>query len=240
MRNWKWVVLDIDGVLIDVSESYDRTVKLTAEALLEELEVEASIPLRTLRSFRSRGRFGDDYQVTEALVLARIAPNPGGLRDQFPEGKGLDWIRERAGRRIDRDRIKPVFDELYLGDDRRDGLWRREKPLVGTDLLDRIRDQFKLGFFTGRSRQEVELASRVLGYRLRNVITGDQYRKPDPRALESLVGDEPGLYLGDTFNDRLLVENFREEGGNFSFIRIDEDNSAEEVLTRILNERREE
>lgn len=238
MKDPKWIVLDVDGVLIGVEESYDRAVKKTAEKLLANLGKGGSVSLEIIRDFRKKGQFGDDYGVTEGLVLAGLKGDLKKLVEEFPRGEELEWMRNQAGKRIGEENIRPIFDRLYLGGDdstSEDGLWRREKPLVDTSLLDEIARQFKLGYVTGRSRKELELASQVLNHTLSNTVTREDFRKPDPRALTQLVGEQTGVYVGDTHNDRLLVENYNENTeGCFEFIMIETDNSINRVLKNFL------
>lgn len=240
MKNWKWVVLDIDGVLIDVSDSYDLAVKRTAKTLLSKQGVDGELDLETIRSFRKRGKFGDDYKVTEGLILAKLSSNFDELIAKFPRGGDLDWVKNQTGVEIDKEDLRTRFDQFYLGDHsstksgERDGLWKREKAMVDPSLLDEINEEFSLGYVTGRNRKEVKLAEKILNYEIRNVVTREEFQKPDPRALETLVGEENGVYIGDTYNDKLLVENYNEEGPDFSFIQVDENNRINSFLTDIL------
>ena len=238
MTELEWVVLDVDGVMIAVEESYDLAVKKTAEKLLKDLGIEEDISLETIRDFRFKGKFGDDYQVTEFLVLATLDGIPEKLIEELPRGAGLNWIRNRVGTSIGESEVMSIFDRLYLGADgsaSEHGLWKREKPLVETSLLDRIDERFNLGFVTGRSREELELASRILDYHFSNAVTRNEFLKPNPDALASLVGTATGVYLGDTVNDELLVENFNEDtDGEFSFVLIDHDTSVNQVLKEII------
>ena len=236
MGDLTWVVLDIDGVLIDPSDSYDRAVKLTGELLLSEIDQDGAFKLDTIRKFRRKGRFGDDYRVTEGLVLAQLTSDFEGFINNFPRGHDLEWIRDEVGEEIGRKKVKKHFDRFYFGEEgESEGLWKEEKPFVDTTLLNRIDERFKLGYITGRNRDEVELAEQVMNYELSPVVTRDQYHKPDPRALAELVGDETGVYVGDTLNDRIFVENYNENGNDFTFIMVDEDNRPTEVLGRILD-----
>ena len=241
LNSWEWVVLDIDGVLIGVSESYDRAVELTAEKLLAELGADYQFSPTTIRSFRKKGQFGDDYKVTEGLVLAGTKENPEEFVAGFPAGKGLEWIRERTEMNIGRDRVKEIFDRYYLGGKYGDeitttGLWEREEAMVDGPLLEKIETRFNLGFITGRSRQEVRLAGEILDYDFSRVITREDYHKPDPRALRTLVGGESGVYLGDTLNDRLLVENFNDTGGEFDFIPVEDPSRTEGLLAKFISD----
>lgn len=238
MENPEWIVLDVDGVLIGVEDSYDLAVKRTVEKLWTKLGNGGSISLETIRAFREKGQFGDDYRVTEGLALAGLNGDLKKFVEEFPRGEELDWVRNRTGKRIGVEKVRPFFDRLYLGEEdspSEDGLWRQEKSLVDTSLLDKVAERFKLGYITGRSRQELELASRVLNYDLSDAVTREDFRKPDPRALAHLVGASSGIYAGDTYNDRLLVENYNEETeGTFEFVMIDSDNPINRVLREFL------
>lgn len=240
MQKPEWIVLDIDGVLIDVSESYDRAVKLTTNYFLDRKGLEASLSSATIRNFRKTGQFGDDYKVTEGLVLIYLSRDPESLLEEFPPGEDIGWLRDRVGDALNRDEVREVFDRFYFGGEPTssqgsdDGLWRKEKPLVEVSLLEKIDKLYSLGFITGRSRSEVKLAEKILNYEFNSLITRDEYQKPDPGALEALVDDESGYYLGDTYNDKLLVDNFREKGNNFSFIMVNKDNPVNEVLREFI------
>lgn len=238
MEDPEWVVLDVDGVLIGVEESYDQAVKKTVEKFWNDLGVSGSISLETIREFRKKGQFGDDYRVSEGLVLAGLSEDLKKFVEHFPQGEELDWIRTRFGKRIGSKNIQPTFDRLYLGQEdspTEDGLWQEEKTLVDTSLLDKIAEQFKLGYVTGRSQQELELASRVLDHKLSNAVTREDFRKPDHRALTHLVGKGTGIYAGDTYNDRLLVDNYNDKTeGRFEFVMIDSENPINRVLKDLL------
>ncbi|MFB6214766.1 MAG: hydrolase [Candidatus Bipolaricaulia bacterium] len=242
MENPEWIVLDVDGVLIEVEDSYDLAVKRTVEKLWTKLGKGGSISLETIRAFRRKGQFGDDYSVTEGLALAGLNEDPKKFVEEFPRGEELDWIRNRIGKRIGEEKVQPIFDRLYLGEGdspSEDGLWQEEEPLVDTALLDKASVQFKLGYITGRSRQELKLAARVLNHELSNAVTREDFRKPDTRALAHLVGESSGIYAGDTYNDRLLVENYNEETkGDFEFVMIDPGNPINRVLRDLLDKKR--
>ncbi|PTD94774.1 hypothetical protein C9439_00765, partial [archaeon SCG-AAA382B04] len=68
-----WIVFDIDGVLIDVSPSFDRAVKATVEKLLRKYGKQTKIKKKTIRKLRRKGAFGDDFKLTEALIAAEAS-----------------------------------------------------------------------------------------------------------------------------------------------------------------------
>lgn len=238
-ERWEWIVFDVDGVLIDVSGSYDVATLRTAEMFMEELGVDYELTLGLVRSLRSKGKFGDDYRVSEGLVLAGLADDPVRYLHDFPEGKGLEEMREEFGELLEMERVVEVFDGLYLGDagdgavEEADGLWRNEVPLIGPEPLEVLEDHFSVGYITGRSRKEAKLAELILSFPLNNLITRDDApKKPDPESLETLADGKPGVYVGDTANDGALVANYNRFGRDFDFILVSDGGTSVNKLVR--------
>ncbi len=126
------VVLDVDGVLVDTSDSYRRAIRETV-ALVHD----ADVAPETVERFKEAGGFNDDWELTEALaayVLARevgygatpadhaaaIAAAGGGLG-------GSRTVLERAlpveawelvETELDAEQLIRVFQRLYLGRER--------------------------------------------------------------------------------------------------------------------------
>lgn len=236
-----WVVFDVDGVLIDVSGSYDQAVKLTVEYLLRLFGIEREVKPEWVRELRRKGSFGDDFKVSEALILFSLAGDVEELVEEFPAGGTIDWVRERFGFEVHDGSIERVFNTFYLGMEYGGrifdfpGLWRRERPIVKRELLEEASKRFKLGVVTGRSSLEMELAERVIGFHFEKAVTRELYLKPDPRALRELVNGEPGVYVGDTLNDELFIENYRRKYGEFDFVMVGREvGDVNEFLERIL------
>ncbi|NJE02806.1 HAD family hydrolase [Thermococcus sp. MV11] len=237
-----WVVFDVDGVLIDVGESYDVATRLTAEYFLRLFGVEREIKLEWVRELRRKGSFGDDFKVSEALILFALSGRAEELIEEFPEGGTIEWVRERFGFQVFGGSIERVFNTFYLGREYPGrlfdfpGLWKRERPIVRRNLLEEASARFKLGVVTGRSALEMKLAERVIGFRFENVVTRESYLKPDPRALWELVKGERGVYVGDTVNDGLFIENYRRRyGREFGFVMVGRDvRDVNEFLEELL------
>ena len=240
---WKWVLLDVDGVMIDVSRSFDRAVKLTAERFLRECGREIELDTSLIRKLREKGKFGDDYSLTEALVLVLNQEKQDEIISLYPDEAGLEWAEEKYGINLDSKRLRNFFEKLYLGDEKEgeagdssSGLWKIEKKIIETELLDRLKPYFSLGIITGRDRFEYKLAEEIIGYKFDNVLTRDFSLKPDPAALEKMVNGAPGVYIGDTENDRLFVQNYRELGNEFDFIKADQgERNVNRIIRSILS-----
>ncbi|WP_258084147.1 HAD family hydrolase [Thermococcus thermotolerans] len=237
-----WIVFDVDGVLIDVRESYDTATKLTAEYFLRLFGIERKVKPEWVRELRRKGSFGDDFKVSEALILFALSGRAEELIEEFPEGGTIEWVREKFGFQVFGGSIERVFNTFYLGREYPKrlfdfpGLWRKEHPIVRRELLERASERFKLGIVTGRSALEMELAEKIIGFKFEHVVTREIYLKPDPRALWELARGEPGVYIGDTINDGLLVENYRKRyGRKFDFVMVGRDvEDVNEFLVELL------
>ena len=70
------IIFDCDGVLIDVTKSYDTTINETIRYVLKEMaDITVDIPLTNeiLLKFKSTGGFNDEIDITYSGVLCYIA-----------------------------------------------------------------------------------------------------------------------------------------------------------------------
>ncbi|MFP4530580.1 MAG: TIGR01548 family HAD-type hydrolase [Halodesulfurarchaeum sp.] len=123
------VVLDVDGVLVDVSNSYRRAIVRSVEVVYG-----TTIPKADVQYFKESGGFNNDWVLTDAVslfVLAREAGLPLDVQE-FTDGieqagGGLDGARSVIRDRLDEgtaesvldrltpERLRSVFQQLYLG-----------------------------------------------------------------------------------------------------------------------------
>ncbi|ALM74456.1 HAD family hydrolase [Thermococcus barophilus] len=237
-----WLIFDVDGVLIDVSESYDLATKLTVEYFLKKLDKSIEIELDLIRTLRRKGAFGDDFKVSEALIIGVLTGDLRSFVQNFPAGEGISWVRKQFGVVIDPKTIERIFNTFYLGEHYKErafdfeGLWKKEKPIVKKELLEKANERFKLGIITGRSALELELAEKIVGFHFKNAVTRELYVKPNPKALWHLTKGEKGIYIGDTINDELLVKNYKKAyGKDFNFLMVGRDiKDVNELLQSLL------
>jgi HAD superfamily hydrolase (TIGR01548 family) len=228
------VVLDVDGVLVDVADSYRRTVVETVERVHG-----ASIDRGAIQLLKDAGGFNDDWEVTDALsllVLARDAGldwSPEAYADRIASaGGGLDAARaairaalgdERAARvEVDWDpeRLRAVFQALYLGRDRYRELEGGEPPidapgymddepvLIQPATIERLQADYVVGVLTGRPAAEAAIALDRVGLDVpadrRITMDAPLPGKPDPAPLIELaarLGAERVAFVGDTLDD---------------------------------------
>ena len=70
------IIFDCDGVLIDVTKSYDTTINKTISYVLKEIaDITVDTPLTNeiLLKFKSTGGFNDEIDITYSGILCFIA-----------------------------------------------------------------------------------------------------------------------------------------------------------------------
>jgi HAD superfamily hydrolase (TIGR01548 family) len=228
------VVLDVDGVLVDVADSYRRAVVESVDHVYGD-----TLPREDIQRFKEAGGFNNDWDVTYAVALYILARREGMecSVEQFTDaiegtGGGLPAARtvvgeeltpadrERVLARWDRDRLRDVFQQLYLGSDLyRDleggepdlatpGYIYDELVLVNPGTVRNLCGRFDVGVLTGRPAAEAEIALERAGLDVPNDrrFTMDDWSasKPDPGALVTLAkrsGAARVAFAGDTLDD---------------------------------------
>jgi len=234
------LVLDVDGVLVDVAGSYRRAIVESVERVYGETIAQSAI-----QQFKDAGGFNNDWELTDAVALYvlagregfplsietftdRIAASGGGLvAAQSVVDDELDPApRERVLGAWDRDRLRDVFQQLYLGADlyreieggspelHTGGYIHDEPVLLDPETRDELTDRFDIGILTGRPAAEADIALERVGLDVpeEHRFTMDDWEagKPDPAALVMLAGRLDGAtvaFAGDTLDDIRTAEN---------------------------------
>jgi HAD superfamily phosphatase len=223
------VALDVDGVLVDVRESFREVVRATTVAMQRRMGVpQPWHPTQDdVSVFKRAGGFNDDVDLSIALT----AIGAGGRGDDAQRiaheaelaGGGLPALRIVAPdlpRVVGRE-VLEKFDELYWGRENTadDGLVNRERAMVGSDFPEALHSAGAraVALVTGRTPRELDAALARLSWRreqLCHVVTGDMVRKPDPAcldAVEHLCASLSVVYVGDVRDDWELVRRWRAE-----------------------------
>jgi HAD superfamily hydrolase (TIGR01548 family) len=227
------VVLDVDGVLVDVADSYRRAI---VETVAREHGIDADLARATVQPLKDAGGFNNDWVVTDAIALYALARDRG--YDADPEafadavataGGGPTGARAVLGDAVgaeveagwDPDRLRAVFQSLYLGSERyrefeggdppvdAPGYVADEPVLLDAETLAALRDRVDLAVLTGRPAREAEVAlSRVglgdLPPERRVTMDDDLPGKPAPAGLTTLaerLDARSVLFVGDTLDD---------------------------------------
>ena len=211
------VVLDIDGVLVDVADSYRRAILESVERVYDE-----TLSSETVQAFKDAGGFNNDWELTYAAALFVLARREGydgdvaAFTDAIADASGglaaaescvERALDEEAHARVrtawDPPRLRAVFQALYLGAT----LYRElegeappfdaagyihdEPVLVAEHTLETLAAAYDLGVLTGRPAAEADLALDRVG-----LAVDDDHRftmddwdegKPHPRALVTLA-----------------------------------------------------
>jgi HAD superfamily phosphatase len=172
------LVFDMDGVLVDVSESYRECIQ------------------QTVRNFTGR-------EVSRAAI--QDLKNQGGWNNDWELSHRI--IRD-FGVTVDYAQVVDCFQRLFFGDDHHEGLVARERWVAQPGVLEGLSRRFQLAIFTGRTPDEVRVTLGRFGSTLRfdPVITVDDVLrlKPAPDGLLRIAELAPGRklwYVGDTPDD---------------------------------------
>ncbi|MCW4018254.1 MAG: TIGR01548 family HAD-type hydrolase [Candidatus Bathyarchaeota archaeon] len=174
------VLFDMDGVLVDVTDSYRKVIQETVR-FFSGKEAES----QEIQEFKQRGGYNNDWDLTQAILT-------------------------KQGKTVPKTEIISKFQELYLGSQGRAGYIENEKWLLPKSQLEKLRESFRLGIVTGRPRCETTYVLRKFGVEtfFDAVVAMEDYppekAKPDPTpiklALEKL-GKQEAVYVGDSVDD---------------------------------------
>jgi HAD superfamily hydrolase (TIGR01548 family) len=211
------VVLDIDGVLVDVADSYRRAIVESIDRVYGE-----TIDVDDVQLFKDAGGFNNDWELTYAAALFVLARREGlalelsAFTDAIREhGGGLSGARAvldaelpaaangRVTERWDRDQLRAVFQALYLGADlyrdleggeppiEQPGYIHDEPVLLERATVDALFERFDVGVVTGRPAAEADIALERVGLSIPDDhrFTMDDWEegKPHPKALTTLA-----------------------------------------------------
>lgn len=174
------IIFDMDGVLVDVSESYTqaiiKTVKYFTNKLINTVEI---------NNLKNKGNFNCDWKLTRKLI-------------------------QNAGIEIDLERVIKVFQTFYLGDGEKfKGLIENEKWLASKTILQKLTPKLKLGIVTDRPGEEALIAlkrAKVDEY-FDCLITRKEtggLTKPNPLGINLALKNlnvKRAIYIGDNIDD---------------------------------------
>jgi len=179
------LIFDVDGVLVDVRETYWRSGLQT----IRHLTGKRATWMEFYEWKRQPGN-NDDWMMVSRWATALGVPT------------SYEEARE-------------AFQPFYWGRDGKPGNVAKEKLLVSPKLIEQWGRSRELNLFTGRTRQEFAYtfekwpAARTF----RTVITmDDAKKKPNPEGLRLiLAGRDPktALYVGDNVDDALAAKAAR-------------------------------
>jgi HAD superfamily hydrolase (TIGR01548 family) len=181
---YKTLLLDMDGVLAEVSKSYRASIVATCHKYGA-----SSVDYELIGEWKTRGGCNNDWKLS--LDLINIDPN--GQR-----GLTLDEVTE-------------TFEDIYQGKDGKPGLCELESLIADKQTLEELRRRSKgMAIVTGRPRKDCDkfLKEHSLDHLFDCcVCMEDGPAKPDPFPVKEacrLLGIDPSpsvVLVGDTPDD---------------------------------------
>jgi len=170
------LVFDMDGVLVEVKESYRETIRATVLHFTGR-RVEHSL----IQHYKNQGGWNNDWKLSRELCSV-------------------------YGKEIPYETVVEVFNQYFFGHGGTPGLIEREKWIDTADVLARLNQRYDFAIFTGRLHEEAQITLRRLAKHLKWVtVIGDDnvtQSKPNPEGLLTLkAAHEVAYYLGDTVDD---------------------------------------
>ena len=178
----KILIFDVDGVLVDVKETYWRSGLQTMRHLTGK-----KVAWAEFFEWKRKPGNNDDWTLVSRWATAL----------------GVPTTYEEA---------RKAFQPFYWGDDGKPGNVLREKLLVTPRLIEKWAKRRELNLFTGRTREEFTytFARWPAAKCFRTVVTmDDAKKKPDPQGLRIILnGRDPAsaVYVGDNIDDALAAD----------------------------------
>ena len=264
------IIFDIDGVLIDVIDSYNQTIMETIQHILKSrfnLTL-TDFPIEELIiKFRHTGGFNNDIDTTYSIILTILYckiinnKNTNQLKKFFIklidnlDDKGIlsvenelrklgniEDIKNKLGYPKDDNIISTVFNEIFYGPHlfkkqfNKDPKYYFSKPLINNDkiiineeTIQQLSKEFdgKLVLISGRSKSAAYFTlNNILDYFIKDacVFLEDEkkeYSKPNTYAIHKVFNQlklRNAIYVGDSIEDILMVEKFRQETNKSTII----------------------
>ncbi len=179
------LIFDVDGVLVDVRETYWRSGLQTIQFLTGKKPTWAEF-----YEWKRKPGNNDDWMMVSRWATAL----------------GVPTTYQQA---------REAFQPFYWGRDGQPGNVDKEKLLVTPKLIQRWASRRELNLFTGRTRLEFAYTFEKwpAARSFRTVITmDDAKKKPDPEGLRIILDGrdaKAALYVGDNIDDALAAKALR-------------------------------
>ena len=181
-RRLEILIFDVDGVLVDVRDTYWRSAVETIHYLTGK-----TVTHEELHHWKSKPGNNDDWRMVARWATA-------------------------LGRRTSYKQARAAFERFYWGSNGQPGNVSREKIIVTPKQIAGWAARYELNLFTGRNRKEFSFTfAKWAGTRhFRTVVTMDDVEKmkPDPEGLYKILRGRAAasaLYLGDNIDDALAA-----------------------------------
>ena len=208
------IAFDMDGVLVDVTESYRETIVQTVKFLSGQ-----TIERAAIQDYKNQGGWNNDWALSQHILA------------QF----GVELPYET---------VVDEFQKIFFGPNGNDGLMQREVWIDTTGTLARLNQKYDFSVFTGRLRAEAQITLDrfAQGLRFQPVIGDDDVTKgkPDPEGLHKIANVR--YYIGDTVDDAraslaagvpFIGVGHRRDGGHAKTVALMEAEGAIAIIESI-------
>ncbi len=219
------IIFDMDGVLVDVSQSYRLAIEKTVNYFLDKYSNKIRALQEDIEALKELPGYNNDWDLSYSLIELFTDGIP---RKNFAQkAKGID-IKLRESDKYQK--IKDVFQSYYLGERLFSSCYNRLPPvkypvglidnepsLLKFSLWKKLSRKYRLGVATGRPRFEALYALKNLQY------LPDYIQETSVIALEDVLREKPNpeplltakkrmqvqnpIYVGDSINDVLASKN---------------------------------
>jgi histidinol-phosphate aminotransferase len=179
------ICLDMDGVLINVQDSYDAAILATVKQLAR-----LALTRNDIHALRQQGGFNNDWLLTQELLTQR-------------------------GHHLSLSLIRQVFQGFYLGQTDADGKGQpgfvATEHSYLTDAMVNKLQSCSSAIVTGRPRSEAEAGAKLCQLTDSFIVSADDVSqpKPDPQgialACQHFASQRPWM-LGDTVDDMAAAQ----------------------------------
>ncbi len=212
------VAFDVDGVLIEVSQSYYRALPETVSYFIK-----SQVEPKLLLNLKIKLNLNNDWDATLAGILFyRSGLQEDDFISQLSSGlpdfrKFYKWAEDKNIALPDYQLLVKKFEARYQK------LRTRETLKVSPDTLREIKSMARaMAVITGRTREDLDYTfGKYSLYKFFDlIITEDdlpsiEKRKPSAYPLQLLIRScgysSPACYVGDTLTDWQMVQNFNQE-----------------------------
>lgn len=225
-QQYDGIIFDMDGVLVDVTNSYRLAIKKTVETVLaKQYGLKVIVTMVDIDAMKKIPGFNNDWDLSFALI--KLLAKGIKLNDFSRNTRALD---RKIKSSQEYQSIKDIFQSFYLGQKLFEEIYKRKPPVLFTQglianetllldltILQSLSNSYKLGIATSRPRFEALFALRNLGItpgliEESNIIAQEDVPRekpfPDPllAAQERLKSTSP-VYVGDSVNDLLAARS---------------------------------
>lgn len=179
---WEVIIFDVDGVLVDVRESYQRTVLETVRHFTGK-----RVGRRELHEWKNRSGFNDDWTLTHA------------------------WVN-KLGARFSYDDVKKQFESFYWADGKHGNVASEQWLLPAKQLkrlYRRAKLAIFTGRTRAELRHTLERFDVRRYFSTIVTVESISKPKPDPEGLRQILDGLPAsraVYLGDNVDDAFAAK----------------------------------